>query len=109
MNRNELINATVEELQYAYPDDDWNRAAVKACLEVFEGTIEGALCEGETVSLSGFVKFSVKDTPAKKARDGINPFTKEPMRFKAKPASITVRAVALKALKDAVAATKKKR
>ena len=39
--------------------------------------------------------------PARKARKGINPFTGEEIMIKAKPASNSVRAVALKALKDA--------
>ena len=38
-------------------------------------------------------------TPAKKC---INPFTKEPCVFKAKPASKTARALAMKKLKEAL-------
>ena len=64
--------------------------------------------KGEPVNLSGFVKLYAKATPATPARKGINPFTKEPMTFKAKPASFTVRATALKALKDNVSAASKK-
>ncbi len=41
--------------------------------------------------------------PARKARKGINPFTGEEIMIKAKPATTSVRAVALKAIKDAVA------
>jgi nucleoid DNA-binding protein len=40
--------------------------------------------------------------PARKARKGINPFTGEEMIFKAKPATTTVKATALKSLKDAI-------
>ncbi len=40
--------------------------------------------------------------PARKARKGMNPFTGEAMMIKAKPATTTVRATPLKALKDAV-------
>ncbi|MFM7096918.1 MAG: HU family DNA-binding protein, partial [Gemmataceae bacterium] len=40
--------------------------------------------------------------PATKAREGINPFTKEKVMFAAKPASKTVRANALKAFKEAI-------
>ena len=36
--------------------------------------------------LPGFAKFVVIKKPATKARNGINPFTKEPTIFKAKPA-----------------------
>ena len=38
----------------------------------------------------------------RKARKGVNPFTKEPCTFKAKPASKTVRARAIKAIKAVV-------
>ena len=44
----------------------------------------------------------LKKKPATPARKGVNPFTKEPCVFKAKPASKTVRVLAMKKLKDAV-------
>ena len=40
--------------------------------------------------------------PARKARPGINPFTGEEIMIKAKPATTSVRATPLKALKDSV-------
>jgi hypothetical protein len=40
---------------------------------------------------------------ATKAREGINPFTKQSQTFAAKPASKSVRARPIKAIKDAVA------
>jgi nucleoid DNA-binding protein len=52
--------------------------------------------------LHGFAKFVVVKKPARPARDGINPFTKEKQRFAAKPASKSVRARPVKAIKDAV-------
>eukprot|EP00666_Eupelagonemidae_sp_cell4sb_P010954 gene10954-8941_t len=67
-----------------------------------------ALCAGSYALLKkngkfvlpGFAKFVVKKKKATKARKGVNPFTKEPCTFKAKPASKTVRARAIKAIKD---------
>jgi DNA-binding protein HU-beta len=50
----------------------------------------------------GFAKFLVIKKPATKARKGTNPFTGEPMMFKAKPARKIVRARPVKAAKDAV-------
>ena len=50
----------------------------------------------------GFAKFVVIRKPATKERSGINPFTKEPMIFKAKPARKIVRARPVKAIKNAV-------
>jgi DNA-binding protein HU-beta len=51
----------------------------------------------------GFAKFVVIKKPATKQRAGINPFTKEPTIFKAKPARKVIRARPVKAVKDAVA------
>jgi DNA-binding protein HU-beta len=51
----------------------------------------------------GFAKFVVIKKPATKERKGINPFTKEPTIFKAKPARKIIRARPVKAAKDAVA------
>ena len=56
---------------------------------------------GEFV-IPGLVKLRVVKKPATKERQGINPFTKEPITIPAKPASRKVRATALKALKDLV-------
>jgi DNA-binding protein HU-beta len=53
--------------------------------------------------MPGLAKFIVIKKPATKARQGINPFTKEPTVFKAKPARKIVRARPVKAAKDAVA------
>ena len=41
--------------------------------------------------LGGVPNMKLKKMPAKAARKGVNPFTKEPNVFKAKPASKTVR------------------
>src|ERR1017187_1930797 len=49
-----------------------------------------------------FAKFVVIKKPVTKARKGINPFTKEPTIFKAKPARKTIKARPVKATKDAV-------
>jgi len=52
--------------------------------------------------LPGFAKFVVLKKPATKERAGVNPFTKEPTVFKARPARKIVRARPVKAAKDAV-------
>ncbi len=53
-------------------------------------------------NVPGMMKVSVQRKPATKARKGINPFTKEEMIFKAKPARNVVKVRPLKALKDRV-------
>jgi len=56
---------------------------------------------GEFV-LPGFAKFIVVKKPATPERSGINPFTKEPTVFKAKPARKILKVRPVKAAKDAV-------
>jgi nucleoid DNA-binding protein len=56
---------------------------------------------GEFV-LPGVLKIITVRKPATKARKGINPFTKEEVMFKAKPASTVVKVRPLKKLKDMV-------
>lgn len=56
---------------------------------------------GEIV-VPGLLKLVTVKKPATKKREGINPFTKEPITIAAKPASKKVKATALKALKDLV-------
>ena len=53
--------------------------------------------------LPGFAKFLVVKKPATKERPGINPFTKEAITIKAKPARKVLKARPVKAAKDAVA------
>jgi nucleoid DNA-binding protein len=52
--------------------------------------------------IPGLLKLKVVRRPATKAKQGVNPFTKEPMTIKAKPARNVVRAVPMKALKELV-------
>ena len=52
--------------------------------------------------LAGMLNLKLKKKAASAAKKGINPFTKEPCVFKAKPASKTVKALALKKLKEAL-------
>ncbi len=56
---------------------------------------------GELI-IPGLVKLNVATRPATQEHDGINPFTKQPMTFKARPARKVVRAYPVKALKDAI-------
>ena len=51
----------------------------------------------------GLIRMLVIKKPATKERKGINPFTKEPTVFKAKPARKVIKGRPVKAAKDAVA------
>ena len=53
-------------------------------------------------NVAGLMKVLVVRKPAVKARKGINPFTKEEVMFKAKPARNVVKIRALKSLKQMV-------
>lgn len=53
-------------------------------------------------NVSGLMKVMVVRKPATKARKGINPFTKEEVMFKAKPARNVVKIRPLKTLKSMV-------
>ncbi|MGP1345720.1 MAG: HU family DNA-binding protein [Phycisphaerales bacterium] len=54
-------------------------------------------------NVPGLMKVTVVRKPATPAKKGINPFTKEPTIFKAKPARNVVKVRPLKGLKDSVA------
>jgi nucleoid DNA-binding protein len=54
------------------------------------------------VTVPGLMRITVKRKPATKERQGINPFTKEPMTIRAKPARNVVRVRPLRALKEMV-------
>ena len=53
-------------------------------------------------NVPGLMKVKVIRKPATPEREGINPFTKEPTVFKAKPARNVVKILPLKGLKDKV-------
>ena len=80
-------------------DTDLSRKQVAAVFESLNGQIKKSLRSGGLFTVPGLLKLKVVKKPATKAREGINPFTKEKMVFKAKPASKKVRALPLKALK----------
>ena len=75
--------------------------AVLTCLADIVGRELGPNGSGEFV-LPGLLKLKTVERPATKDRQGINPFTKQPMEIKGKPASKKVRPTVIKALKDAI-------
>jgi DNA-binding protein HU-beta len=80
-------------------DADLSRKQVAAVFESLNSQIKKSLRSGGLFTLPGLLKMKVVKKPATKAREGINPFTKEKMVFKAKPASKKVRVLPLKSLK----------
>ncbi|HET9472275.1 MAG TPA: HU family DNA-binding protein [Steroidobacteraceae bacterium] len=83
-------------------DSELSRKQVAAVFESLNGIIKKSLRGPGLFTLPGLLKMKVVKKPATKAREGINPFTKEKMIFKAKPASKKVRVLPLKSLKALV-------
>ena len=81
-------------------DTELSRKQVSAVFESLNGVIKKSLRSHGIVTLPGLLKLKVVKKPATKARKGINPFTKEEVTFKAKPASTVVKVRPLKKLKD---------
>src|SRR5215472_1405259 len=82
--------------------DELSRKQVKMVVETLVEVGHRELKKNGIFVLPGFAKFVVVKKPARPAREGINPFTKEKQKFAAKPASKAVRARPVKAIKDAV-------
>merc|ERR1711990_196190 len=75
---------------------------VKAVVTSYMSVAAEQLKKNGSFKLAGALNLKLKKKAATPARKGINPFTKEPCVFKAKPASKTVRALAMKKLKEAL-------
>ena len=97
MSKSELIQKLADE-----HSEKLTRKDVKGVLESLAAVGYKELKKTGTFLVPGFAKFVVIKKPATKARKGINPFTKEPTIFKAKPARKIVKIRPLKALKDFV-------
>ena len=82
--------------------EEISRKQVKTIVEALVEVGHRELKKNGIFVLPGFAKFVVVKKPARPAREGINPFTKEKQKFPAKPASKAVRARPVKAVKDAV-------
>ena len=92
MTKNQLIDAIAERTQVSKGD-------VKVVIEQMATVGYKELNESGEFVIPGFAKMSVVNKPATEARSGVNPFTKEPMEFAAKPASKSVKASPLKVAK----------
>lgn len=91
MNRTQLIAAIQEDL-----GEDFSKNDVKDVLESFEKIVTESCCNGDPVTLTGFVKFARQD---RQARQGRNPATGETIQI---PAKSVAKVTALKKFKDAV-------
>jgi DNA-binding protein HU-beta len=95
MTKSELISQIAER-------SELKKSEIKGVMETLAAVGYRELKKNGSFLLPGFAKFVVIKKPATKERKGINPFTKEPTVFKAKPARKIIRARPVKAAKDAV-------
>lgn len=97
MSKTEILNAISEKTGLARKD-------VSSVLDELTELIKNNLGKKgpKVFNVPGLMKINVINKPATKARKGINPFTKEEVMFKAKPARNVVKIRPLKALKDSV-------
>jgi len=95
MSKSELIQKIADDVSLAKKD-------VKAVIESLATVGHKEMKKAGVFLLPGFAKFMVVKKPATKERSGINPFTKEPTVFKAKPARKILKVRPVKAAKDAV-------
>jgi DNA-binding protein HU-beta len=97
LTKSELIQKIADQ-----HSSELSRKHVKNVLESLADIGYKELKKTGAFLVPGFAKFVVIKKPATKARKGINPFTKEPTVFKAKPARKIIKARPVKAAKDAV-------
>jgi len=95
MTKSQLIEQVATASKLAKKD-------IKGVMEALANVGYKELKKNGVFVVPGFAKFVVVKKPATKARQGTNPFTGEPMTFKAKPARKIVRARPVKVVKEAV-------
>lgn len=102
MATNAKPSTKTEILNYIADETELKKKDVAAVFEAMSGLIQKDLKKAGMFSIPGLLKIKVIHKPAVPARKGINPFTKEEMMFKAKPARNVVKIAALKGLKEMV-------
>ena len=96
MTKSDFIAAVAEKSGMGKKD-------VVAVLEAVAGIATQELKNSGELTLPGLVKLTAVHKPAQPERQGVNPFTKQPITIKAKPATTVVKARPVKVLKDTVA------
>ena len=87
LSKSDILSAVADAV-----GEDVSKRHVKAVVESLVAVGHNELKKNGTFVLHGLAKFTVVKKPARPAREGINPFTKEKQTFAAKPASKAVRA-----------------
>ena len=97
LSKSEILNAVSDAV-----GEEVSKKHVKDVVEHLVAVGHRELKKSGIFVLPGFAKFVVVKKPARPSRKGINPFTKLEQTFAAKPASKSVKARPVKAIKDAV-------
>jgi len=97
MSKSQFVTALAEK-------SGLNKKQVTSMLDTLNAMVAQQLSKrgpGE-VLIPGLLRLNVVEKPATRQHEGINPFTKEPMTYKAKAARKVIKARPLKALIDAI-------
>ena len=97
MSKSQFVTALAEK-------SGLNKKQVTSVLDTLNAMVAQQLSKrgpGE-VLIPGLLRLNVVEKPATRQHEGINPFTKEPMTYKAKAARKVIKVRPLKALKDAI-------
>ena len=97
MSKSEFVGAIADKTELS-------KKQVSDVMDAMHAVVAKELGKGGPgeVVLPGLLKLVVSVKPATPERQGINPFTKQPTVFKAKPARKVVKARVLKGLKDSL-------
>jgi nucleoid DNA-binding protein len=98
LSKSDLIQKIADQF-----DEKLTRKDVKGIIEAVATIGYAELRKNGVFIVPGLIRLVVVKKPATKERKGINPFTKEPTVFKAKPARKVIKGRPVKAAKDAVA------
>lgn len=81
-----------------------NKKQAASALDTINAMVAQQLGKGGPgeVLIPGLLKLNIVNKAATREHQGINPFTKEPMTYKAKAARKVIKVRPLKALKDAI-------
>ncbi len=83
-------------------DTGLKKKEITAVFDSLTGIIKSDLSSANAFTMPGLLKIKKVHKPAVPEREGVNPFTKETMMFKAKPARSVVKVTPLKSLKEMV-------
>ena len=83
-------------------DTGLKKKEITAVFDSLTGIIKSDLSSANAFTMPGLLKIKKVHKAAVPEREGVNPFTKERMMFKAKPARSVVKVTPLKSLKEMV-------